>query len=42
MKYLKLYEQLQSEKEIYEILNSYGIVNYTINNGFVDVETLNT
>ncbi len=45
MKYLKLYEQLQSEKEIVEILNSYGIISYIhgdcvvdINNGVVDVD----
>ena len=38
MKYLKLYEQLQSENEIIKILTTYGIINYTINNGFVDVD----
>ena len=39
MKYLKLYENfIQSDSEIHELCKKYGITNYTINNGLVDVD----
>ena len=38
MKYLKLYENfIQSDSEIHKLCIEYGIENYTINNGLVDV-----
>jgi hypothetical protein len=38
MKYLKLYENfIQTDSEIHELCEKYGIENYTINNGLVDV-----
>ena len=39
MKYLKLYENfIQSDSEIHKLCKEYGITNYTINNGLVDVD----
>jgi hypothetical protein len=39
MKYLKLYENfIQSDSEIHKLCKEYGIENYTINNGLVDVD----
>ena len=38
MKYLKVFENYQSDEEIHEICKLYNIVNYTINNGLVDVD----
>ena len=39
MKYLKLYENfIQSDSEIHKLYKEYGITNYTINNGLVDVD----
>ena len=39
MKYLKLYENfIQTDSEIHELCKKYGITNYTINNGLVDVD----
>ena len=40
MKYLKLYENFikQTDSEIHELCKKYGIENYTINNGLVDVD----
>ena len=39
MKYLKLYENfIQTDSEIHELCKKYGIKNYTINNGLVDVD----
>ena len=38
MKYLKIYENFQSEEEITRICQRYGIRNFTINNGLVDVD----
>ena len=39
MKYLKLYENfIQTDSEIHELCKKYGIENYTINNGLVDVD----
>ena len=39
MKYLKLYENfIQSDSEIHKLCEEYGITNYTINNGLVDVD----
>ena len=39
MKYLKLYENfIQTDSEIDELCKKYGIENYTINNGLVDVD----
>jgi hypothetical protein len=37
MKYIKLFESFQSDEEIHVICKKYGIENYTINNGVVDV-----
>jgi len=37
MKYIKLFESFQSDEEIHLICKKYGIENYTINNGVVDV-----
>ena len=39
MKYLKLYENfIQTDSEIHKLCKKYGIKNYTINNGLVDVD----
>jgi len=39
MKYLKLYENfIQPDSEIHKLCKKYGIKNYTINNGLVDVD----
>ena len=39
MKYLNLYENfIQTDSEIHELCKKYGITNYTINNGLVDVD----
>ena len=39
MKYLKLYENfIQTDSEIDELCKKYGVKNYTINNGLVDVD----
>ena len=37
MKYIKLFENYKSDEEIHLICKKYGIENYTINNGVVDV-----
>jgi len=37
MKYIKLFENYKSDEEIHLICKKYGIDNYTINNGVVDV-----
>lgn len=38
MRYIKVFEKYQSDEEIHEICNYFGITNYTINNGVVDVD----
>jgi hypothetical protein len=38
MKYLKIYDNFQSEEDIAKICQKYGIENFTINNGLVDVD----
>ncbi len=38
MKYIKIYENFQSEQEIDEICRTYGIENYTIEDGVVNVD----
>jgi hypothetical protein len=37
VKYIKLFENYKSDEEIHVICKEYGIENYTINNGVVDV-----
>jgi hypothetical protein len=38
MKYLKIYENFQSDEDIAKICQKYRIENFTINNGLVDVD----
>ena len=41
MKYIKVFENFKTEKDIHNICNKYGIINYTINkDGSIDVDGL--